>query len=171
VDDIVCESCNKSQGCPACKQANNPSSIQDMLEDERIKDALIVSPAVDGKSGSKISLEYPIKPEVDLAFLYSANKSNKSMARLSLQALRKKLLKEGKLLDFHKKGMDGVEKQHCKLITREVEKAHQSLLQSWQLINYVVKESSASTKIRMLTRVFRDMVGHRMMPVSQGPVC
>ena len=81
-----------------------------MLEDARIKEALVVRPAVDGKSSSTISLEYPIKPEVDLAYLYSANKSNKSMARISSLNLQKKLLKEGKLLDFHKKVMDCLEK-------------------------------------------------------------
>jgi hypothetical protein len=59
VDDIVCESCNKSQGCPGCKKANNPASVQEMLEDARIKEALVVTPGIVDKSKSTISLEYP----------------------------------------------------------------------------------------------------------------
>ena len=59
VDDIICEACNKSQGCPACKQANNPSSIQEMLEDARIKEALVVTPAVDEKGNSTILFGIP----------------------------------------------------------------------------------------------------------------
>jgi hypothetical protein len=28
VEDIVCESCDKSVGCPTCKQVNHPASVQ-----------------------------------------------------------------------------------------------------------------------------------------------
>jgi hypothetical protein len=73
------------------------------------------------------------------------------MARISSESLRKKLLKKGKLVDFHLKFMDRVDKHHCQLITPEIETAHAGLPQSWQFINYVIKESSASTKIRMIT--------------------
>jgi hypothetical protein len=63
VDDIVCESCDKSAGCPTCKQANAPSSIQKMIEDERIKQALVVSPAGDGKVNKGFHWRIPSRRE------------------------------------------------------------------------------------------------------------
>ena len=134
VEYIVCEYCDKSVGCPMCKQANHPESVQEMLDDAKIKEAITVSPAEGKKEDfQKISLEYPIKENVNLAFLYSASKSNKNMARLSSEALRKKLLKEGKLTDFHLKVWDGVQKNHCVVIT-EV-KQRQNMLGSHNRIN------------------------------------
>jgi hypothetical protein len=51
-----------------------------MLDDAKIKEAIIISPAGDKKDDcQKISLEDPIKEGVNLAFLYSASKSNKKM--------------------------------------------------------------------------------------------
>jgi hypothetical protein len=98
VDDIV----TSHKGVRVAKKPIT-HSVQEMLEDARIKEALVVTPGIVDKSKSTISLEYPIKPEIDLAYLYSASKSNKSMARMSSLNLRKKLSKDGKLLDFHKK--------------------------------------------------------------------
>ena len=73
------------------------------------------------------------------------------MAVASSLALRKKLEKDGKLLAFHDKVYEGVSKGQYRLINDEVEKEYIGLPQSFQLVNYVCKETSATTKIRVVS--------------------
>ena len=42
----------------------------------------------------KLSLEYPVNADVDLAYIYSASKSNQNMAKLSSESLRRKLQRQ-----------------------------------------------------------------------------
>ena len=58
----------------------------------------------------KLCLEYPIKQGLDLAYLYSASKTNARMARLSTESLQKKLIREGKIETFNSKVWEVVTK-------------------------------------------------------------
>ena len=68
------------------KGYNHPASVQELLDDAKIKEAITVSP-VEGEKEEfqKIYLEYPIKENINLAFLYSASKNNKNMARKTVK--------------------------------------------------------------------------------------
>ena len=70
------------------------------------------------------------------------------MAVASSLALRRKLEREGKLQTFHDKVTEGVSKGQYRLITPAIEKEFTGLPQSYQLVKYVCKDTSATTKIR-----------------------
>ena len=51
----------------------------------------------------KLSLEYPLHPDVDLAYVYSDAKSNRYMGKINSESLRKKLQRDKKQETFHNK--------------------------------------------------------------------
>ena len=73
------------------------------------------------------------------------------MARTSSESLMKKLLRDKKLEAFHAKVWEGVTKKQYTLIDADCEAAHSGLPVSYQLINFICKDTSASTKIRVFT--------------------
>ena len=73
------------------------------------------------------------------------------MAFAASESLWKKLLRDGKLDSFHEKVMEGVAKKQYLLVDETVEKEFEGLPCSFQLINYVVKDTSATTKIRVVS--------------------
>ena len=97
----------------------------------------------------KISLEYPTHRPIHE--IYNEKNSNRGMAMAASKSLRRKLLKSGQAEEFHLKVLDGLEKGHMVEVTPQVQKVHDGLPQSYQLINYVHKESSGSTKLRVVT--------------------
>ena len=50
-----------------------------------------------GSGNKMITLGYPVKPGIDIAYIYSKDISNANMARMSSLSLRKKLEREGVL--------------------------------------------------------------------------
>ena len=52
---------------------------------------------------------------------------------------------------FHAKVIEGINKQQYMVINYDVAKELEGLPQSWQLINYVIKDTSATTKIRVVS--------------------
>ena len=154
INDILCENCLKpSLDCANCKAARNQTNLQELEEDERIRNALQIRQVVDqdGVVRKEFVIEYPIKEGVNINQLYTINNSNRSAAIKSSCNLRRKLIKEGQIDDFHLKVWEGVEKQQYVVVTDEVQQLHQKYPESYQLINYIVKESSASTKLRVVT--------------------
>ena len=147
--DIQCEICAKSTDCITCKAARSSSSIEEMEQDVTIRNAIKKNKQQDGSI--KLCLEYPIKKELDLAYLYSASKANSKMARMSSESLRKKLIREGKLEAFNSKVWEGVDKGQYVIVDKEVQEQHQDEPVSYQLINYIIKDTSASTKLRVVT--------------------
>ena len=95
----------------------------------------------------KLTCEYPVKDGVNLTYLYDVARTNRPMAVASSLALRRKLEREGKLQSFHDKLTEGISKQQYRLINQDVEKEFTGLPQSFQLVNYVCKDTSATTKI------------------------
>ena len=73
------------------------------------------------------------------------------MAVAASESLRKKLLKDNRLDASHTKVIEGINKQQYKVINDDVAKELEGLPQSWQLINYVIKDTSATTKIRVVS--------------------
>ena len=147
--DIQCEICAKSTDCITCKAARSSSSIEEMEQDVTIRNAIKKTKQQDGSI--KLCLEYPIKKELDLAYLYSASKANSKMARMSSESLRKKLIREGKLEAFNSKVWEGVDKGQYVIVDKEVQEQHQDEPVSYQLINYIIKDTSASTKLQVVT--------------------
>ena len=149
--DILCETCDKASDCRNCVAARSDSTFREMGEDAVIKNALKVE-HVSGEGQNakyRLNLEYPTyKP---LSESYNETNSNRTMAVAASKSLRKKLLKSGKAVEFHAKVLDAATKKHVVEVTDEVAKAHLGLPHSYQLINYVTKESSASTKVRVVT--------------------
>ena len=149
--DILCEICAKAGDCRNCVAARTDSTFREMGEDAVIKDALKVKQVSGSGQSAKyiVELEYPTYEP--LHSVYNDQNSNRTMAIAASKSLRKKLLKSGKAEEFHAKVMDGLSKQHYVEVADEVERAHSKLPKSYQLINYVQKQSSASTKVRMVT--------------------
>ena len=148
---MLCEVCDKAGDCRNCVAARTDSTFREMGEDAVIKDALKVKQVSGSGQSAKyiVELEYPTYEP--LHSVYNDQNSNRTMAIAASRSLRKKLLKSGKAEEFHGKVMDGLSKQHYVEVTDDVEKAHSKLPKSYQLINYVQKQSSASTKVRMVT--------------------
>ena len=99
--------------CVSCKAARNQTNIQGMEEDKRIRDALQIRKVKDQDDvlRKEFVIEYPIKAGVDVNQLYTNSNLNRSAAIKSSCNLRKKLIKEGQIDNFHTKVWDGVEKQ------------------------------------------------------------
>ena len=94
-------------------------------------------------------IEYPTHG--DLSEIYTEQNCNEKMALESSKSLRRKLIKSGKIHEFHNKVMDSVTKGHVAVMNAKMKKDYEKLPRSYQLINYVVKESSASKKLRVVT--------------------
>ena len=100
----------------------------------------------------KFELDYPELPDVNLSEKYKCGaNSNKNIAIKSTTNLRNKLDKEGFLDEFHTQITTAIEKGEFVIVTPEVAKAHDGLAMSYQLINFVHKTSSTSTKLRVIS--------------------
>ena len=151
LNDNVCGFCYDNRGCASCKHMANPRTYEQMQEDLILRESLKSIP-VDGKSGMfKLTCEYPVKAGVNLTYLYDVSRTNRRMAVASSLSLRRKLEREGKLLSFHEKLTEGISKQQYRLIDPLVEQEFLGLPQSFQLVNYVCKDTSATTKIRVVS--------------------
>ena len=105
-------------------------------------------------------LDYPELPGVELTQKYLAGQgSNKNVATQSSLNLRRKLKREGYLSDFHTQIWDSVEKGKFTEVTDQVRDAHQGLPFRYQLINYVHKATSNSTKLRVISNSSISRVG------------
>ena len=88
----------------------NPRTYEQMQEDLILKKALQTIPVPGEKDKFKLTIEYPVKSDVDLTYLYDVKRTNKPMAVASSLALRRKLEKETKLKTFHQKLPKGINK-------------------------------------------------------------
>ena len=131
LNENMCTFCYDNRGCASCRHMQQPRTYQQMTEDLIIRKAIQVIP-VDGEQNKyKLMCEYPIKDNVNLAYIYDVKRSNKSMAVASSLALRRKLEKDGKLHAFHDKVCEGISKGQYRLINDEVEKEYMNLPQSF----------------------------------------
>ena len=97
-------------------------------------------------------LDYPELPDVNLSEKYQAGaKSHRCIAVQSSTNLRKKLEREGYLTEFHDQIMSAVNKGEFLEVNDDVRKMHDGLPYSYQLINYVHKATSSSTKQQYFT--------------------
>ena len=138
-----------AKDCPTCRSARSDSTLIELSEDASIKGALKLE-RVSGSDKSlkqQFMIEYPTHNNLDQ--IYTEENCNQKMAMESSKALRKKLIKSQKIHEFHAKVMDSVEKGHTAVMTDKMKQQYEGLPKSYQLINYVVKESSASTKLRV----------------------
>ena len=104
--------------------------------------------------------DYPELPGVELTQKYSAGQgSNKNIAIQSSTNLRKKLEREGYLVDFHTQIWDAVQKGEFVEVNDEIRHLHQGLPFSFQLVNYVHKATSSSTKLRVISNSSISRVG------------
>merc|ERR1712030_159827 len=85
--------------------------------------------------------------------------SNKKIAVQSSTSLRKKLEREGYLMDFHTQIWDAVQKGEFVEVDDEVRRVHQGLPFSFQLVNYVHKATSSTTKLRVISNSSINRVG------------
>ena len=158
--DLKCSACLLKDNCARCRHTNSPRSMA-KLEETRLLDEAISCVSVAGKENVwMFELDYPELPDVDLSQKYLAGQSsNKAVAVQSSTSLRKKLDKEGYLEDFHEQIMSAVEKGEFMIVTENVKQLHESLPCSYQLVNYVHKTTSSSTKLRVISNSSISRVG------------
>ena len=149
--DIQCEICSKGTDCAGCKSARSDSTFVEIGEDAIIRRALEIHKISekDGKVINEFRIDYPTY--VNLDKVYTKANCNDSMARQASLSLRRKLVKGNKIEAFHEKVMESVEAGHVVVMTPELIKQHSDLPSSYQLVNVVYKDSSASTKVRVVT--------------------
>ena len=94
-----------------------------------------------------IYVEYPTREGCNLDTLYTENNSNEQMAKQSSVSLHKRLSKAGLLEAFDEQIKKAVNSEHMIPVTDSVRKEHACYPKSYQLINYVLKPSSASKKV------------------------
>ena len=153
LSDIFCDTCDKANDCHNCQTARSDSTFKEMGEDAIIKEALKVEHVSgDGQNAKfRFYIEYPTYQPLDQ--IYNEKNTNRGMAMAASKSLRRKLLKSGRAEEFHAKVMDAMDKQHVIEVTPKVEREHSNLPQSFQLINFVCMESSASTKVSVVTNL------------------
>ena len=110
--DVQCESCSKSYGCKNCKNLNAPVTAVQLEESQLIRDAINVNTDPNDPNKRIISIEYPVRPGVDLNQQYTDYNSNVEMAKKSSQSLQKRLQKLNLLTEFHEQIIDGLQKGH-----------------------------------------------------------
>ena len=81
------------------------------------------------------------------------------MAKAASLSLRRKLSKSGKLEDFHAKVMESITDKHVVVMNEKLTSEHADIPRSYQLINVVYKDSSASTKTRVVTNLSVKRLG------------
>ena len=102
--DVLCDSCEiAAKDCPVCRGARSDSTLIELSEDAKIKDALKLE-RVSGQGKSlkqRFTIEYPTHG--DLSEIYTEQNCNERMALESSKSLRRKLIKIGKIYEFHPK--------------------------------------------------------------------
>ena len=117
LQDIHCEICSRSADCVNCKAARSDSTFVEIGEDAVIKEALQVH-KVSEKNGEVINefrIEYPTY--LPLAETYTNKNCNDHMARQATLSLRRKLVKSGKIDDFHSKVMESIDAKQVVIMT------------------------------------------------------
>ena len=150
--EVKCNNCLLKENCQRCRHTNSPRSIQDLEETRMIEESISCVPVAGKTNVWKFELDYPELPDVNLSEKYKCGaNSNKNIAIKSTTNLRNKLDKEGFLDEFHTQITTAIEKGEFVIVTPEVAKAHDGLAMSYQLINFVHKTSSTSTKLRVIS--------------------
>ena len=130
LQDMHCEICSKASDCANCKAARSDSTFTEIGEDVVIKEALEVH-RVSGKDEDVINefrIDYPTYLPLDE--IYTEKNCNNHMARQATLSLRRKLVKSGKVHDFHIKVMESVEAKQVVIMTDELTKLHSDLSES-----------------------------------------
>ena len=158
--DLKCSGCLLKDNCARCRHTNSPRSVSE-LEETRLIDEAIECVSVPGHDNKfMFVLDYPELPGVELIEKYSAGQgSNKNIAVQSSTNLRKKLEREGYLVDFHDQIWDAVKKGEFVEVNDEIRHLHHGLPFSFQLVNYVHKATSSSTKLRVISNSSISRVG------------
>ena len=149
--DVLCEICSRASDCAGCKAARSESTFVEISEDAVIRKALEIHKI--SEKGEEIINEFRINypTYMDLNTVYTKNNCNDNMARQASLSLRRKLAKGNKIQAFHDKVMESVEAGHVVIMTPDLIDQHADLPRSYQLVNVVYKDSSASTKVRVVT--------------------
>ena len=151
LSDVLCERCHiGSKDCSSCKAANSEITLVEMEEDENIRKAIEVKPNEE-QTGFRFWVEYPTISREGFASLYRPENSNQKMALESSKRLRVKLKREGKLLQFHNQVWEAVSKKYALPMSPELNSKYEGLPASYQLINFVIKDTSATTKLRVVS--------------------
>lgn len=159
LNDIRCELCSKTLGCMLCKIRNSPRSLAEQNEQEVIRQSIEIRDDPD-RSGMKIfHIDYPEREGVDLDQRYTDRNANESMARNASSSLHKRLKKLGLLTVFDQQIKKSISDGHFIEVTPEIEKEYEGLPRSWQLINYVEKPSSVTTRVRVVTNSSIHRIG------------
>ena len=126
--DVLCDSCYRAAGdCPSCRGARSDSTLIELDQDSKIKESLkLERVSGEGKSlKQRFVIEYPTNS--DLNQVYTEENYNERMALASYKSLRKKLIKNGKIHEFHDKVIDAVTKNHVAVMTPEMKRDHNKL--------------------------------------------
>merc|ERR1712082_503616 len=135
--DLKCSACILKESCQRCKHTNTPKSIADLEETRMIDESISCVPVPDKKDIWQFELDYPVLPDVNLTEKYQCGaNSNKNVAIQSSTNLRKKLERENLLDEFHEQITKALDKGEFLQVSEEVERAHEGLAKSWQLINF-----------------------------------
>ena len=159
IPDLQCLQCSQSLGCNLCRAQNSAKSMKEFEETEIIRKAIEVKPDPARPGKKYIFVEYPAKEGRDLSTLYTARNSNEAMAKASSVSLHKRLSKAGLLTAFDEQIKKALSSEHMITVTDSVKAEHAQYPSLFQLINYVLKPSSASTKVRIVTNSSMSRIG------------
>ena len=161
--DIQCEICSKASDCVGCKSARSDSTFAEIGEDAIIRRALEIHKISekDEEVINEFRIDYPTYMSLDK--VYTKTNCNDSMARQASLSLRRKLVKGNKVQAFHEKVMESVQANHVVEMTPELIRQHADLPSSYQLVNVVYKDSSASTKVRVVTNSSVQRLGGEVL--------
>ena len=153
LDDLkrttLCNDClRRSKGCPYCLSLNREVSLEKRRENSLLLNSIEVK--TNSTTGQKfLSVNYPLKCDPSIA--YHPSKSNYSQARQNSIRLRKKLLKLDLLESFDEQLSSDIKAGFCTILRGQQVTEILNRTHYCSTINYVLKPSSESTPLRIVT--------------------
>ena len=146
---LQCDACSeRSRRCPGCRWLNSNASVQELAELELIRNCITVkrNPVT---NQDYVEASYPFIG--DLETLYSPEKSNYNGAVSTTRSLFKKLHKIGRAEAFNEEIEKSISEGHMQLLSKAEGEAIMKKFHCFSFLNFQLKDSSSSQKIRPVT--------------------
>ena len=147
---INCDICNKrSLQCLGCKFVNSNLSLEENNQLIEMTKKIRVRPHPFPQPGVKYGIFTEFLYLKNPTLVYTKHSSNHNMAKANTIKLRSRLIKNNLLNEFHEKFLDELKNNFIEKVSPE--QYQQMKFENFISINYSIKLSSESTRIRLTT--------------------
>ena len=139
-----------SQRCPDCKFLNSACNIDELQQFQLIKNSLTYVPPESEDQDGFMLFDYPFIGG-EFEYLFRPELSNLQGAKRTTRTLFNKLRKIDKIKEFDEEMKKSITCGHLKVLTYEEKENVLSHAHNFSFLNFVIKESSSSQRIRPVT--------------------